>query len=86
MRMFRHYQSLIYLSNLLCLKANHPTSIPYNEIHPYVETPVGSFYDDDILIDHSDIHFISSMPPCVYSMTTDVELCTVRITPINVRG
>jgi hypothetical protein len=46
--MFRHYQSLIYLSNLLCLKVNHPTSIPYNKIHPYVETPVGSFYDDDI--------------------------------------
>jgi len=27
--------------------------------------------------DHSGIHCISSMPPCVRSMTTDVELCTV---------
>ena len=27
--------------------------------------------------DHSGIHYISSMPPCVCSMTTGVELCTV---------
>ena len=27
--------------------------------------------------DHSGIHYISSMPPCVRSMTTGVELCTV---------
>jgi hypothetical protein len=25
----------------------------------------------------SGIHYVSSMPPCVRSMTTDVELCTV---------
>jgi len=42
-----------------------------------VTVRMGVHYTMMVYEDHSGIHYISSMPPCVRSMTTGVELCTV---------